>query len=163
MKTKFPWNRKMKQSAVTSNPLLWFVLLLILLTLIRAMPAFAFHKKPKKNPEELLATMQEQLKLTDHQIEQIRPILEKQEENRSKIFDIFDIFTMNRNKFISNFFFPSPSALWRRYQIILNPSQNFFMVDFIFGIMAISPMMGNLMYDSTDIPACTGKFDFPIP
>lgn len=87
MKTKFPWNRKMKQSAVTSNPLLWFVLLLILLTLIRAMPAFAFHKKPKKNPELLLATMQEQLKLTDHQIEQIRPILEEQEENRSKIFE----------------------------------------------------------------------------
>jgi hypothetical protein len=31
--------------------------------------------------------MQEQLKLTDQQIEQIRPILEEQEENRSKIFE----------------------------------------------------------------------------
>ena len=75
MKTKFLWNKKLKQNTVSSNPLFWFVLLLMLLTLIRAFPVFAFQKKTHKNPHQMIATMQEQLILTDDQIRQIRPIL----------------------------------------------------------------------------------------
>ena len=85
MKTKFPWNRKVEQNTVSSNPLFWFVLLLMLLTLIRAFPAFAFQKKTDKNPKQLMATMQEQLILTNDQVGQIRPILKAKAESRSDI------------------------------------------------------------------------------
>ena len=85
MKTKFPWNRKTEQNTVSSNPLFWFVLLLMLLTLIRAFPAFAYQKKTNKNPEQFTATMQEQLILTDNQVGQIRHILKAIAESRSDI------------------------------------------------------------------------------
>ena len=84
MKTKFPWNKKMKQNTVSSNPLFWFVLLLMLLTLIRAFPAFAFQEKTSKNPELPIATIQEHLILTDVQMRLIRPILKEQLESRSE-------------------------------------------------------------------------------
>ena len=87
MKTKFPWNRKMKQNTVSSNPLFWFVLLLMLLTLIRALPAFAFQEITNKNKERHIAPVQEQLILTDDQIEQIRPFIKEQAECRSEIFE----------------------------------------------------------------------------
>lgn len=87
MRTDFPRNRKTRQKNISSNPLFWFVLLLMLLTLIRAMPAMAFREKPKRDPEQMMATLQERLNLTDDQVEQIRPILYDQSENRRELFE----------------------------------------------------------------------------
>ena len=72
---------------LSSNSLLWFILLLIILTLIQAMPAMAFREKPCQDPEQIIATMQERLNLTDEQVEQIRPIVYEQSENRRELFE----------------------------------------------------------------------------
>ena len=86
MKTKFPWNNKMKQNAASSTPLFWFVLLLILLTLIRAFPALAFQNKGNENTEQLIVTMKEKLILSQDQASQIRSISKEDVESRSEIY-----------------------------------------------------------------------------
>lgn len=86
MKTKFLRYKKVGLNRLSSNSLLWFFLLLIILTLIQAIPTMAYRKKPNKDPEQIIATMQEQLELTDVQVERIQPIVQEQSEKRRELF-----------------------------------------------------------------------------
>ncbi len=90
---------------LSSKPLIWFILLLLVLTLIQTLPALAFNdepqsdaeqvllvllalrEKPQNNLEQILADMQQQLNLTDAQVEQVRPILRVQSQKRKELFD----------------------------------------------------------------------------
>jgi Glu-tRNA(Gln) amidotransferase subunit E-like FAD-binding protein len=46
----------------------------------------AYRKKPNKDPEQTIATIQEQLELTDVQVERIQPIVPEQSEKRRELF-----------------------------------------------------------------------------
>ncbi|MDJ0829918.1 MAG: hypothetical protein QNI92_08705 [Desulfobacterales bacterium] len=47
----------------------------------------ALREKPQNNLEQILADMQQQLNLTDAQVEQVRPILRVQSQKRKELFD----------------------------------------------------------------------------
>lgn len=69
------------------KPLIWFITWLLLLSLLRAMPAMAYRGDRMMEPDQVIANLRDRLDLTEEQMDQIRPIIEDQIEKRRQIFE----------------------------------------------------------------------------
>jgi hypothetical protein len=72
---------------ISFSSLVYFSVFLMLATLAFFYEALAFRGNSARDPEQLIAELSEKLRLTDAQVEQIRPIIENQMEQREEIFE----------------------------------------------------------------------------
>jgi hypothetical protein len=65
----------------------WVLTLIFALTFASISPAHAFRGPRMADPERIITNLTEELGLSETQISQIRPIIEKQAEQRNSIFE----------------------------------------------------------------------------